>query len=115
MSKPLFFMFGRFKSKLAAVRQERKYPGSFVRHIGGYYYVMKKRKNNPVRKHKTHKKGLVRIYGRVISIEAQKTGPHGNCDAECKRFNHEYTHGFKRGAIMYGLPDGSILIKKGSR
>lgn len=105
-----FLFFGRFSTKLAAARQERRKPGSFIRKIGGYYYVMKRR-SATVKNPKT--KRLVRIYGRVLRIEAQKIGRHQNCDAECKRCNHKYVHDFKRGAVMYGQPDGSILIKKG--
>lgn len=49
------------------------------------------------------------IYGRVIRIDAQKTQKH-LCDASCKRHGHKYTHGFKPGAKMYGLPNGDIII-----
>ena len=49
------------------------------------------------------------IYGRVIRIDAQKTQKH-LCDTACKRYGHKYTHGFKSGAKMYGLPNGDILI-----
>lgn len=52
---------------------------------------------------------LVKIYGRVERINAQKTQPH-ICDAGCKKFNHRYFHDFKPGAQMYGLPNGDILI-----
>lgn len=109
-----FYFFGSFTSKLAAKRKEAKIPGSFIREIKGRYYVMKartvglRRVANP-----KQTKKLVRIYGRVIRVIAKKTGPHGNCDAECKRCQHEYFHDFKSGAVMYGQPDGSILIKKG--
>ena len=50
------------------------------------------------------------IYGRVLRIEAQKTQAH-RCDEECRDYKHRYFHEFKPGAVMYGLPDGSILIK----
>lgn len=103
-----FTFHGSFTSKLLAVKRERSIPGSFIEAKNGRYYVLKpKRVKNP------QSKRLVRIYGRVLKIEAQKTGAHRNCDAECKRCQHKYVHDFRPGAVMYGLPDGSILIKKG--
>lgn len=54
--------------------------------------------------------GLTIIYRRVLRIYAQKQGPH-RCDAECKEKNHCYFHDFKPGAVMYGLPNGDILIR----
>lgn len=109
-----FYFFGSFTSKLAARRKEATVPGSFIREIHGKYYVMKARKTTTRRvSNPAESKKLVRIYGRVIRIVAKKTGHHEHCDAECKRCGHEYVHDFKAGAVMYGQPDGSILIKKG--
>jgi hypothetical protein len=54
--------------------------------------------------------GKTKIYGKVLRIEAQKTGRHF-CDAECKRAGHKYYHDFRVKPTMYGLPNGDILIK----
>jgi hypothetical protein len=56
-------------------------------------FVLRQRKN-PTR-------GTV-IYGRVLKIFAQKTsGPYKG---------QRFVHTFKRGAIMVGMPDGSLRI-----
>jgi hypothetical protein len=78
--------------------------GAFHRtHMFSFNPAMKKHRKNPSE--------YVVIYGRVTAIEATKTQKH-NCDDECKAYGHRYRHDFKTGPIMYGLPDGSILIKK---
>lgn len=80
--------------------------GSFYRtHISaGERAAMRQ---NPSRK---KARALVTIYGRVLSIAAQKTQKHV-CDAECKEYVHKYQHDFrKNSAAMYGLPEGSTLV-----
>jgi len=48
--------------------------------------------------------GATEIYGKILAIEAQK-GPNSTFPKE--NFRHE----FKPGSKIFGLPDGSILIK----
>lgn len=52
----------------------------------------------------------VLIYGNVRRIEAIKSQDH-ICDEECKACGHRYFHDFTTKPKMYGLPDGSLLIK----
>jgi len=58
-------------------------------------------------------KRLVKIYGRVLEIHAQKTGFHYFCDAKCKQVGHKYVHEFKPGAKLLGIPDGAIITLPG--
>lgn len=48
--------------------------------------------------------GAKEIYGRIMAIEAQK-GPKSNYP------NEYFRHDFKKGSKIFGLSDGSILIK----
>lgn len=56
-------------------------------------------------------KGLTKIYGRVLRVEAQKTGIH-RCDAACKKAQHRYFHNFSTKPALYGTPDRKMLIIK---
>lgn len=108
-----FYFLGSATSKLAARRIEAKHPGSFIHEKNGRYYILKARriKSNP-RKKKCNpaSKKLVRIYGRVLRIEAQKVGKH-RCDAECRRCNHRYYHDFRKSNIKeYGLSPGQVFV-----
>lgn len=52
-----------------------------------------------------------KIYSHCIEIRASKAGMPHKCDAACKRSNHLYKHEFKKRCCIFGLPDGSLLIK----
>jgi hypothetical protein len=134
-----FYFFGKFKSLILARRKEREHPHSFIVQKRGYYYVVKERKNplksrhgtrhlkcpvcgkgtihfvrgKPIHKTCYSKLSQVRtlkpnprtgtlIYGRVLKIFAQKTsGPYKG---------QRFVHTFKKGAIMLGMPDGTLRI-----
>jgi len=53
--------------------------------------------------------GGVKVYGRLLRIEAQKIGKH-RCDAGCAKANHSYFHDFGPGAVVYGMADGSLRV-----
>jgi hypothetical protein len=80
---------------------------------------MKKAKKNPVpwtgkAAYKHFARGLnnppVKIYDRIKEIVAVK-GPGHPCDAACRRARHTYVHKFTSGASIYGMPDGSLVIR----
>jgi len=52
-----------------------------------------------------------KIYHDIIEIKASKAGMVHKCDELCRRAGHRYVHEFKPGSAVYGLADGSILIK----
>mgnify|MGYP001570164538 CR=1 FL=1 len=68
----------------------------------------KKPSMNP-RKSKVNSNGVL-IYGEVQTIYAKKTQNH-RCDDDCKAHGHKYYHKFTSKPKMYGLPDGTLLIK----
>lgn len=72
----------------------------------------KRRRRMGFRTYAVKKKNPARpiVYHRLLRIEAQK-GPGHRCDAACKRANHSYYHDFTKGAVVYGNPDGSVLVK----
>lgn len=108
-----FYFLGSATSKLAARRIEAKHPGSFIHEKNGRYYILKAKRirSNPRKKRcNPPSKKLVRIYGRVLRIEAQKKGKH-RCDAECRRCNHRYYHDFRKSNIKeYGLSPGQVFV-----
>lgn len=104
-----FYFIGSATSKLAARRIEAKHPGSFIHEKDGRYYILKPKKirSNP--------QNAIPIYGRVLRIEAEKTWPHeyGGKKSQAKQ---KYFHDFStKNVILYGLPDGSLLIKAKGR
>lgn len=60
--------------------------------------------------HKTNPPATM-IYSRCLEIAGSKAGMPHKCDAECKHYGHKYRHKFSHKCCIYGLPDGSILIK----
>lgn len=90
-------------------KSEHRFHGKGSFHATHMFSFNPRRKRNPCGMQKNPVVSTV-IYGRVLAIEAQKTQKHV-CDDECKSYQHRYRHDFKPGAVMYGLSDGSILIK----
>jgi hypothetical protein len=103
-----FTFHGSFQSLILARRKEREIPGSFIHKSGDRYYVLKPkkistpRKNPKVKTAKQNPRHGVLIYGKVLKIYAEKTaGPFKG---------QRFVHKFKAGAIMMGMPDGSLRI-----
>lgn len=108
--KELFHVFGKSRSKIAAAKLAARHPGSRVFAPGdGSYYVIKKRtakRNVPKKNH-----GPVKIYDQLLRIEAQKMHPH-TYGGKPSRGGQKYFHDFHTKKVkVYGLPDGSLLIK----
>lgn len=55
--------------------------------------------------------GREEIYPELVAIAARKDPrePH-HCDAKCRAAGHIFEHRFKRGAAVYGSPDGRTII-----
>jgi len=103
-----FTFHGSFTSKLLARKREKETPGSFIQEKDGRYYVLKPKRirtasSNPG-------KGAVKIYDRAIRIEAAKDRPH-TYGGKQTRSGQKYFHDFETKAEIWGLPDGSLLIK----
>ena len=102
-----FTFHGSFQSLILARRKERETPGSFIHKSGDRYYVLKPKKISTPRKNvkrlsrQNPAKGVL-IYGKVLKIFAEKTsGPFKG---------QRFVHKFKPGAILMGMPDGSLRI-----
>lgn len=92
-------------------KPRRKTRAEIERRFRRMYADWKKRgvrKKNPKRRRNPGGKPV--IYHRLLRIEARK-GPGHRCDAGCKKANHSYFHDFNAGAVVYGNPDGSVLVK----
>jgi len=114
-----FTFHGSFTSLILARKKERSVPGSFIQEKDGRYYVLKPKKiptatfyePRNARKNPKIPRGAIRIYGRCLRIEAVKLQPHtygGKETAAGQKYYHDFT---TKNAVIYGLPDGSLLIK----
>lgn len=109
-----FTFHGSTTSKLQAKRLEARTPGSFIQEKDGRYYILKPKRigSRPVNV-RNSPRGAVKIYGRCLRIEAVKTSAH-TYGGETTRAGQKYFHDFTtKNAMIYGLPDGSLLIKAG--
>lgn len=79
-------------------------------YIQGVRYRDKRTRKTKLKSVKSNPGKPVLIYQHVDRIYATK-GPGHICDPECAKNGHRYFHDFKTRPKMYGLPDGSILIK----
>jgi len=104
-----FTFHGSFTSLILARKKEKSVPGSFIQEKDGRYYVLKpKRIATSVR---NSPKGAAKIYGRCLRIEAIKLQKHtygGKVTPPGQKYFHDFSTKY---AVIYGLPDGSLLIK----
>jgi len=116
-----FTFHGSAISKLSAERLKAKVPGSFIEKKGGRYYILKPKKIATATFYEPRTaisnarskvpRGAVKIYGRCLRIEAVKLRAH-TYDGKPTPGGQKYFHDFTtKHAMIYGLPDGSLLIK----
>lgn len=106
-----FIFFGSATSKLAARKIEAKHPGSFIHEKDGRYYILKEKRSAPVtRMHGRSNPAGVPIYDQLLRIEAQKNFTH-SYGGKKTRAGQKYFHDFStKNAMIYGLPNGDLLI-----
>lgn len=100
-----------FATHMQAARQ-RKLTAYELRQLSKARQVLRQQRkpaSNKPRAAKSNPQGVL-IYGQVDTIYAKKTQNHV-CDDDCKAHGHRYYHKFSSKPKMYGLPDGTLLIK----
>lgn len=123
---------GKFKSKILAARKEREIPGSFILRKGEYYFVLKPKRNpfrlgsrrvRPVKSMRSPIRGRRKVTYRKKSVALRHTNPGTLIYSHITRIEgtkgkgsafpgQKFFHKFHRPyPAMYGLKDGSLLIK----
>lgn len=100
-----------FSTHMQAARKRKLHPYE-IKQLNQARQVLRahhKPAMNKPRKAKSNPHGVL-IYGQVDTIYAKKTQNH-ICDDDCKAHGHRYYHKFSSKPKMYGLPDGTLLIK----
>jgi len=101
-----------FATHMQAARKRKLHPYELQQLTVARQVLRQQRKpamNARPHKAKQNPKGVL-IYGQVETIYAKKTQNH-ICDDSCKAHGHKYYHTFSSKPKMYGLPDGTLLIK----